>query len=96
MVVRAELNGRSDTEEEGEDSGLQEVSQTVNSRQVLLAQQIDTLMDGIQQREKELLRMKKQQAEMEAMSKEYEAELREMTKHIKTIEAVVEERVLET
>ena len=90
------MNGRSDTEEEGEEEGLQEVSQTVNSRQVLLAQQIDTLMDGIKQREQELQRMRKQQMEMEAMSEKYEVELREMTKHIKTIEAVVEERVLET
>ena len=59
---------RSDTEEEGEDSGLQEVSRTVSSRQVVLAQQIDTLMDGIRQREKKLMQMRKQQMAMEAMS----------------------------
>ena len=59
-------------------------------------EQIDTLMDGIRQREEKLLMMKQQQMQMEAMSEKYEVELREMTEHIKTIEAVVEERVLET
>mgnify|MGYP004514420337 CR=1 FL=1 len=67
---------------------MQEVSRTVSSRQVLLAQQIDTLMDGIRQREEKLLMMKQQQMQMEAMSEKYEVELREMTEHIKTIEAV--------
>ena len=60
----------------------------MSSRQVLLAQQIDTLMDGIRQREEKLLMMKQQQMQMEAMSEKYEVELREMTEHIKTIEAV--------
>ena len=64
------------------------MSRTVSSRQVLLAQQIDTLMDGIRQREEKLLMMKQQQMQMEAMSEKYEVELREMTEHIKTIEAV--------
>ena len=60
----------------------------MSSRQVLLAQQIDTLMDGIRQREEKLLMMKQQQMQMEAMSEKYEVELREMTEHIKTIAAV--------
>ena len=64
------------------------MSRTVSSRQVLLAQQIDTLMDGIRQREEKLLMMKQQQMQLEAMSEKYEVELREMTEHIKTIEAV--------
>ena len=64
------------------------MSRTVSSRQVLLAQQIDTLMDGIRQREEKLLMMKQQQMQMEAMSEKYEVELREMTEHIKTIEVV--------
>ena len=64
------------------------MSRTVSSRQVLLAQQIDTLMDGIRQREEKLLMMKQQQMQMEAMSEKYVVELREMTEHIKTIEAV--------
>ena len=64
------------------------MSRTVSSRQVLLAQQIDTLMDGIRQREEKLLMMKQQQMQMEAMSEKYEVERREMTEHIKTIEAV--------
>ena len=60
----------------------------MSSRQVLLAQQIDTLMDGIRQREEKLLMMKQQQMQMEAMSEKYEVELREMTEHIKTVGAV--------
>ena len=60
----------------------------MSSRQVLLAQQIDTLMDGIRQREEKLLMMKQQQMQMEAMSEKYEVELRVLTEHIKTIEAV--------
>ena len=94
--VWRDLNARSDTEEDGEDAGLQEVSRTASSRQVLLAQQIDTLMDGIREREEKLLYMRKQQMEMEAMSEKYEVELRDMTERIKTIEAVAEERACET
>ena len=60
----------------------------MSSRQVLLAQQIDTLMDGIRQREEKLLMMKQQQMQMEAMSEKYEVELREMTEHIKATGAV--------
>lgn len=82
---------RSDTEKE-EDSQLegplQSVSQTLNTQQIFLSKQIDTLMDGIKEREHQLLLMKKQQAEMEAMSGQYEDQLKEMTKRINAIEAV--------
>ena len=45
-------------------------------------------MDGIRERENQLLLMKKQQAAMEAMSGQYEDQLKEMTKRIHAIEAV--------
>ena len=87
------LTHRSVSEKEDDsqvEGPLHSVSQTLSSQQIFLSKQIDTLMDGIKEREKQLQLMKKQQAEMEAMSGQYEDQLKEMTKRINAIEAVSE------
>ena len=57
-------------------------------RRDLLNSQLNTLLDGIKWREKELQNVKIEQAKMESMSSEYEERLREMTEKINKMEGV--------
>ena len=68
--------------------GLDEIDHSINVRRDVLNSQLNTLLDGIKWREKELQNVKIEQAKMESMSSEYEERLREMTEKINQIEGV--------
>lgn len=68
--------------------GLDEIDHSINVRRDLLNSQLNTLLDGIKWREKELQNVKIEQAKMESMSSEYEERLREMTEKINKMEGV--------
>ena len=86
------LTGRSDTETTDDDTstveGLEEIDHSMNVRRDLLNSQLNTLLDGIKWREKELQNVKLEQAKLESMSSEYEERLREMTERINRMEGV--------
>ena len=68
--------------------GWDEIDHSSNVRRDLLNSQLNTLLDGIKWREKELQNVKIEQAKMESMSSEYEERLREMTEKINKMEGV--------
>lgn len=68
--------------------GLDEIDHSINVRRDVLNSQLNTLLDGIKWREKELQNVKIEQAKMESMSSEYEERLREMTEKINKMEGV--------
>lgn len=67
---------------------MDEIDHSINVRRDLLNSQLNTLLDGIKWREKELQNVKIEQAKMESMSSEYEERLREMTEKINKMEGV--------
>ena len=90
------LTCRSDTETTDDDTstveGLEEIDHSMNVRRDLLNSQLNTLLDGIKWREKELQNVKLEQAKLESMSSEYEERLREMTERINRMEGVFLEK----
>lgn len=92
-LFSSRLTRRSDTETTDDDTstveGLEEIDHSMNVRRDLLNSQLNTLLDGIKWREKELQNVKLEQAKLESMSNEYEERLREMTERINRMEGVL-------
>lgn len=86
------MRGRGEKEDTSDDSGINEViadvEKEMTNKQSLLSQKVDLLMGGIRIRENELMQMKQQQAEYEALTGKYEEDLRTMTVKINQMEAV--------
>lgn len=86
------MRDRGEKEEPIDDSGMNEViadvEKEMTNKQSLLSQKVDLLMGGIRIRENELMQMKQQQAEYEALTGKYEEDLRTMTVKINQMEAV--------
>lgn len=86
------MRDRAEKEETSDDLGMNEaiadVEKEMTNKQTLLSQKVDVLVGGIRLRENELLQMKQQQAEYEALTGKYEEDLRTMTVKINQMEAV--------
>ena len=64
------------------------MSSTLSQRNDLVNTQLDMLVDGIKEREKELNKMRLQQIENNEMSAMYDKQIKEMTQRIAQLEAV--------
>lgn len=64
------------------------MSSTLSQRNDLVNTQLDMLVDGIKEREKELNKMRLQQIENDEMSAMYDKQIKEMTQRITQLEAV--------
>lgn len=64
------------------------MSTTLSQRNDLVNTQLDMLVDGIKEREKELNKMRLQQIENDEMSAMYDKQIKEMTQRIAQLEAV--------
>lgn len=64
------------------------MSSTLSQRNDLVNTQLDMLVDGIKEREKELNKMRLQQIENDEMSAMYDKQIKEMTQRIAQLEAV--------
>ena len=64
------------------------MSSTLSQRNDLVNTQLDMLVDGIKEREKELNKMRLQQKENDEMSAMYDKQIKEMTQRIAQLEAV--------
>ena len=64
------------------------MSTTLSQRNDLVKTQVDMLVDGIKEREKELTKMRLQQIENDEMSAMYDKQIKEMTQRIAQLEAV--------
>ena len=64
------------------------MSSTLSQRNDLVNTQLDMLVDGIKEREKELNKMRLQQIENDDMSAMYDKQIKEMTQRIAQLEAV--------
>lgn len=60
----------------------------MSQRNDLVNTQLDMLVDGIKEREKELNKMRLQQIENDEMSAMYDKQIKEMTQRIAQLEAV--------
>ena len=88
LVVTRSAEPETTDDESSAVEGLDEIDHSINVRRDVLNSQLNTLLDGIKWREKELQNVKIEQAKMESMSSEYEERLREMTEKIKKMEGV--------
>ena len=64
------------------------MSSTLSQRNDLVNTQLDMLVDGIKEREKELNKMRLQQIENDEMSAMYDKQIKEMTQRLAQLEAV--------
>lgn len=88
LVVTRSAEPETTDDESSAVEGLDEIDHSINVRRDVLNSQLNTLLDGIKWREKELQNVKIEQAKMESMSSEYEERLREMTEKINKMEGV--------
>lgn len=88
FVVTRSAEPETTDDESSAVEGLDEIDHSINVRRDVLNSQLNTLLDGIKWREKELQNVKIEQAKMESMSSEYEERLREMTEKINRMEGV--------
>lgn len=88
LIVTRSAEPETTDDESSAVEGLDEIDHSINVRRDVLNSQLNTLLDGIKWREKELQNVKIEQAKMESMSSEYEERLREMTEKINKMEGV--------